>query len=206
MVEGKGRPNELGPTKYEDHGGKTVDLLLRMTKSIWVVWDSGFCVLIALIVLKKHGVFAHVLIKKHRYWPKYICIDAIKSHFAGKPIGFVDASPGTLDGVPFYVFAMKEPDFVMNSVDGSITKRIWKNDSNEEKNATFNYTEVFHNHFAYRHVVDDNNNIRIQPLSIEMTWLTKEWRHCPYAFVIGVTVANAQKANENLRKKDKFLL
>ena len=96
----------------------------------------------------------------------------------------MDALPGTLNGVPFYVFAMKEPDYLMNvmstygtlnSVDGSITKRIWKDDNNEEKNATFNYTEVFHNHFAYRHVVDDNNNIRMQPLSIEMTWMTKEW-------------------------------
>ena len=35
MVEGKGRPNELGPPKYEDHGGKKIDLLLRMTKSNW---------------------------------------------------------------------------------------------------------------------------------------------------------------------------
>ena len=35
MVEGNGRPNELGPPKYEDHVGKTVGLLLRMTKSIW---------------------------------------------------------------------------------------------------------------------------------------------------------------------------
>ena len=115
----------------------------------------------ALIGLKKHGLFAHTLIKKRRYWPKYICGDAIKSHFAGKPVRFMDALPGTLDGVPFYIFPMKEPDYVMsvmstygtlNSVDGLITKRIWKDDNNEKKNAAFNYTEVFHNHFAYRHV------------------------------------------------------
>ena len=188
MAEGKGRPNELGPPKYEDHSGKTVGLLLRMTKSIWntgrvVVLDSGFCVLMALIALEKHGLFAHALIKKRRYWPKYICVESIKSKCAGKPVGFVDALPGTLDGIPFYVFAMKEPDYVMsvmstygalNNVDGSIIKRIWEDDNTEEKNATFNYTEVFHNHFAYRYVFDDNNNIRIQPLTIEMTWLTKE--------------------------------
>ena len=115
-----------------------------MTKSIWdtgrvVVLDSGFCVLTALIALEKHGLFAHALIKKRRYWPKYICGDAIKSHFAGKPVGFVDALPRTLDGVPFYVFAMKEPDNAMsamsiygilNSVDRSITKQIWKDDNN----------------------------------------------------------------------------
>ena len=73
----------------------------------------------------------------------------------------MDALPGTLNGVPFYVFAMKEPDYLMNvmstyetlnSVDGSITKQIWKDDNDEEKCVTFNCTEVFHNHFAYRHV------------------------------------------------------
>ena len=37
-----------------------------------------------------------------------------------------------------------------------------------------------------------------------MTWSTKEWRYRPYAFAIGVAVANVQKANENLEKKEQI--
>ena len=41
--------------------------------------DSGFCVLKGIAELKKKGVFAAALIKKRRYWPKFIDGDAIAS-------------------------------------------------------------------------------------------------------------------------------
>ncbi len=68
MVEGKDRPQELGPAEFDVKGGKTSGLLLRMLKSVFhtgccVALDSGFCVLKALIALKKKGVFAAALIK-----------------------------------------------------------------------------------------------------------------------------------------------
>ena len=37
----------------------------------------------------------------------------------------------------------------------------------------FKYTEVFNYHLKYRHIVDDKNN-RMQPISIEETWATKD--------------------------------
>jgi hypothetical protein len=37
-----------------------------------VILDSGFCVLQCLVELKKIGVFASAVIKKRRYWPKYV--------------------------------------------------------------------------------------------------------------------------------------
>ena len=77
------------------------------------VLDSGFCVLQALVELKKCGVYAHALIKKQRYWPKYVPGDAIKEHFTDKVVGSVDALKGQLDGVPFHLYAMKEPDYMM---------------------------------------------------------------------------------------------
>ena len=43
-----------------------------------VVLDSGFCVLKGVIELKKRGVFAAALIKKRRYWPKYVPGEEIK--------------------------------------------------------------------------------------------------------------------------------
>ena len=69
LVEGKDRPSQLPPLQYNDRGGKTVGLLLRMTRPIHntgrlVILDSGFCVLKGLVELGKVGLFASALIKK----------------------------------------------------------------------------------------------------------------------------------------------
>ena len=68
LVEGKDRPAQLGRHQHEERG-KTVGLLLRMTKSISgtgkvVIMDSGFCVLEALIALREVSVYGSALIKK----------------------------------------------------------------------------------------------------------------------------------------------
>ena len=70
LVEGKDRPPELGLPEYSSLG-KTAGLMLRMCQSIYhsgklVILDSGFCVLKGIIELKKVGVFASALIKKHQ--------------------------------------------------------------------------------------------------------------------------------------------
>jgi hypothetical protein len=55
-----------------------VGLLLRMTRSIWntgrvIILDSGFCVLSGIAELAtKRGLRGGALIKKRRYWPKWI--------------------------------------------------------------------------------------------------------------------------------------
>ena len=116
LVEGKDRPKELPPFHEK---GKTAGLLLRLTESIAhsrrvVIMDSCFCVLRALVNLFEVGIVVSAVIKKRRYWPKYIDGNAIDSHFEGKPVGTVETLPGKLDGAyGFKVFAMKEEDYVM---------------------------------------------------------------------------------------------
>ena len=39
--------------------------------------------------------------------------DEIVGHFKDKQVGFADALPGMLDGIPVYIFGMKEPDYTM---------------------------------------------------------------------------------------------
>ena len=68
LHKGKDRPRELGVKEYNDEG-KTVGTLLQLTVPIWgggkvLVLDSGFCVLKAIVELKKRGVFTASLIKK----------------------------------------------------------------------------------------------------------------------------------------------
>lgn len=67
----------------------------------------------AIIELRKRGVIALALTKKHRYWPKYIDNNAIDKHFKDKDVGSVDSLPGEMLNIPFHVFGMKDPDYVM---------------------------------------------------------------------------------------------
>jgi hypothetical protein len=121
------------------------------------------------------------LIKKRRYWPKWIPGNVILAHFADKNVEDVDALPGMLDDVPFHVFEMKEPDCVMKlmstygmneRVVGKWKRRAYKIGGQRHK-VSFQYPEVVHNHFRYRHVIGDHNSKCHSPISLEVTWATK---------------------------------
>ena len=117
LVEGKDSPSEIIP-KFNNQW-KTVGLLLRVLEPIFgkgmvIILDSGFCVLKGIVELKKRGVYASALIKKRKYWPKYIKGDVIKQHFDEKAVGDCHSWKGNMDEVPFHVYARKEPDYVMS--------------------------------------------------------------------------------------------
>ena len=117
LIEGKDSPSEIIP-KFNNEG-KPVGLLLRVLEPIFargnvIILESGFCVLKGIVELKKRGVYASALIKKRKYWPKYIKGDAIRQHFDEKAVGDCDSWNGKMEEVPFHVYAMKEPDYVMS--------------------------------------------------------------------------------------------
>ena len=118
IVEGKDTSPERPPKKHSAYG-KTAALLLRLTESIWgsgrvVILDSGFCVLKAIVELRKRGVYSSALIKKQCYWPAHIPGDEIKKHFEDMPIGSVDIWPGKMEGVSFAVHCFKEPNYILS--------------------------------------------------------------------------------------------
>ena len=166
LVEGKDRPAELNNLKYDDRGGKTCGLLLRMLCNYfstrrYVVLDSGFCVMKAIVELKKEGLFAGALIKKRRYWPALVPGDAISEYFETKSVGETDVISGKLSGIEYFIWGMKEPDYVMKIMgsggalvlDGcKVVRRKWK-DGNESHTQQFTYTKPFQWHFQYRHIV-----------------------------------------------------
>ena len=133
----------------------------------------------------------------------------MKKHFDDKDIGNVDAWNGELDDIPMYIFAMKEPDYIMsimanygatNEVASATTKCYYKVNG-VEKTTSFKYTEPFFNHFKYRYVIDKNNHQRMQPISIEETWKMHQWEHRPYTFFLGVTTSNTQYGYNYFGKK-----
>ena len=208
MREGKDSPKEKGKPMYS-HLGTTVGLLLRLTKCIWgsgriVVLDSGFCVLKALIELRKRGVFASAVVKKRRYWPMHVKGDEIKQHFEDKEIGFADALPGSLDSTPFHIVAMKDANFVslfmttygtLEPVERMVKKFKVNADKTTER-VEYKYTEIFDNYYKTRGAVDNHNAKRHAPISLETTWATKTWMHRVFAFLVAVTEVNCfQVAN-----------
>ena len=200
IVEGKDAPRAAAhPKPKHNNHGNTVGLLLRIlqpifTKGYVVVLDSGFCVLKGIVELKKRGVYASALIKKRRYWPKYIKGDDIKSHFDAKDVGNCDSWKGQMDEVDFHVYAMKEPDYVMSIMSTYGTNQRTGKETQRELvgggRKKFSYPEVIGNHFLYRHSVDDHNNKRRSPISIEEIWATKWWPNRVFALLVAVTEVN----------------
>ena len=151
--------------------GKTVGLLLHVLETIFtrgnlVILDSGFCVLKGIVELKKCGVYASALIKRRKYWPKYIKGNVIRDHFKDNNVGDCNSWKGSMEEVPLHVYAMKEPDYVMslmstygiNQHSGKETTCDWVDGSGNGQKNKFNYPEVVGNHFLYQHSVDDHNN------------------------------------------------
>ena len=61
----------------------------------------------------------------------------------------------------------------LEELDGADIRREYKGRYGESLARLFKYCQPFGFHFRYRHQVDDHNNIRHAPISIERTWATK---------------------------------
>jgi Transposase IS4 len=204
LVEGKDQPKEI--RRDFEATGKTVGLLLRMSEPLWgtgkvVVLDSGFCVLQGIIELRKKGVFAAALVKKRRYWPKYVKGELVKEHFENLQVGDVDAWSGIMDDIPFHIYGMKEPEYVMTMMTtyGTLERTGKETERTITVNGVrnrikFNYPEVIGNHFKFRHMVDDHNAKRHAPISLEESWATKTWEYRVFAFLIAITEVNVMLA------------
>ena len=144
LIEGKDSPSEIIP-KLQQIKEKLLDCCFMcwspsLPRGNVVILDSGFCILNGIVELKKCGVYTSALIKKRKYWPKYIKGDAIRDCFNNKNVGDCDSWKGTMEEVPFHVYAMKEPDNVMslmsmygtNQCSSKETTREWVDGSGKQ--------------------------------------------------------------------------
>jgi Transposase IS4 len=173
LVEGSDAPyNRM--KEFDDCGGSTVGLLMRLMKPLFytgmaIVIDSGLCVLKGLLELRKNGIFAAAVIRKHWYWLKYIRGDKLAAYFEDKAFGSYDCIGGTLNNVQFSVHCLKEPDYVMflmatygtdKRMSDQGTTRSVKNVDGTTAVVSFNYPELFSYHFKYRNSVYQHNQNR----------------------------------------------
>jgi hypothetical protein len=98
--------------------GKTVGLLLHLCKSIYlrgfvVILDSVFCVLRGIVELWKKGVFAAAVIKERKFWPKHVPGAAMDERMEAKAVGNCDSLPGTLEGILYNLFVLKDAGYMM---------------------------------------------------------------------------------------------
>ena len=77
-------------------------------------------------------------------------------------------------------------------IDESKTLRSLTAVNGEKFIKSFNYTEPFHNLFKFRHQVDDHNNSRHSPLSLEESGATKVRKHHVFSFIISLVEVNAR--------------
>ena len=59
---------------------------------------------------------------------------------------------------------------------------------------SFKFTEPFLNHFKYRHQVDDHNNLRHSPISLEESLSTKDWNVRVFTFILVLVDVNTRVA------------
>jgi hypothetical protein len=115
IVEGMDRPKKADgswafPSKWEQMGfTKMVNLLLEMTEPIHhtgkiVTGDSGFCIADDVIALHKKGVHGQFLIKKQKYWPKFVPGDQIDEYMSSKPLGYTKTFLQVIDGMRFFIY------------------------------------------------------------------------------------------------------
>ena len=215
IQEGKDRPMEgrstpRYPSPFECYS-VTAKLMLEMVQPIFnsgrvVTMDSGFCVTAGILAMHDHGVYGQALIKKRgRYWPRHVPGDAIEEHFAEKEIGDVDCLKQTIDGKDFFVHCTKDDGYVtkimsthglLAEVPDHRTRRVV---NGEVK--TFNYIEPLSRHNRAKHWVDDVNNRRHDPISLESSWATKFWPHRQFTFFVSIAEVNANNSQARAKSK-----
>ncbi len=113
----------------------------------YVILDSGFCVLKGISELKKEGIADGASIKKQHYWRSLA--------WECKEVGDTDVLNGSLSNVKYFIWGMKEPDYMMKimGTDNTLitdgckeTQRKWTkgNESHSKKSRT---QRPFHWHF-----------------------------------------------------------
>ena len=88
----------------------------------------------------------------------------------------------------------------LEELDGADNRWEYKGRDGESLARPFKYRQPFGLHFRYRHQVDDHNNRRNSPISVERKWETKFWPDINFAWYLAVTEVNAALADEHFRK------
>ena len=131
----------------------------------------------------------------------------IKAYFADKDVGSVATLPGKLNGISVWIHCIKEPHYIAMLMSnyrtlertGDTQLWSWKIGLNSHL-VMFKYPELVYCHYKNTYHVDNHNNRRHQPISLEETWVTKFQPHCVFMFLLAVAEGNAYLLNKHYRE------
>ncbi len=114
----------------------------------YIVLDSNFCVLKALIKLCRKGIFVCAFIEKKKYWPKFVPNKEMESHIKEMDVGDTNAIKGKMDGFKYNIWDLKESNCAikMMATGGSLFTEGCKSVAHAWDNATakkFHYTQPY---------------------------------------------------------------
>jgi len=165
-----------------------------------------------IVSLLLFGVYSYALIKKWCYWPKDILGDDIARHFESKEVGDVDVLPGMMQGHHFFLFAMKEPNYILSimSTYGTTERtgdehiRAYTVNGTTRRKSII-YPECVTNHYMYRDSVDANNRDQMYLIALEEVWKTTWWPCCVFQFLLAITEVNCQCTSHHIFFKEDTL-
>ena len=75
--------------------------------------DSLLYVLYGLVELKKISVFASFIMKKRRYWPKYVPDNMMVDHMSVNRSVIIDTLHGYIENIHYGMFCLRKSDYRM---------------------------------------------------------------------------------------------
>ena len=106
---------------------------------------------------------------------------------------------------------MKETDYVMkimaswvalDELEGERTRRDFIDSSGTKEMKQFIYQHPFGVHFRYIHQVENQNNWRHAPISLERTWATKFWPDLKFSWYLAVLEVNTDLASGHFQNDE----
>ena len=132
-----------------------------------------------------------------------------RTAFADKEVGDVDMlEDSTEGGKIFHIFCFKENDYVMKIVASWMTldelEGPHKNCNSKGRDGyslvkISKHRQPFGLHFQQLHKVEDHNNMRHSPISLDMIWATKFWMDRNFAWYLSVTEVNTALSSWQLQ-------
>lgn len=190
MVDGKDWAFQLGNVEFDDlGGGKNVGMLVWMLKpklhtGCYIMIDSGFNIVNAIIDLKKKIASLASLIKTYCFWLLLAPKVHMMEYFNYKLFGSTDTIFGIVDGVQCNMGCMKESKYVitimamfraLSSEGGMKICQIVTKFGKEKIYKCLNTSSIkpLVYHFWYHHAIYHNYNLWYAVSNIEGTWTTE---------------------------------
>ena len=93
----------------------------------------------------------------------------------------------------------------LEELDGADTRREYKGWDGQFPVSQFKYWQPFGLHFHYPHQVDDHNNRRYAPISLDRTWRSKFQLDRNFELYLDVTEMNTELSDGHINKGRKLI-